>query len=127
MASRIAHRLVDSEMSSIPTRKTKCATCPFRDDSPYADLRNELTISALSESSRICHSTGVNALYTTRKPEQLCRGARDQQLQVLHAMGFLSEATDDAWDAKCREMGLPTPTQHEKTKSTARTRTRSKT
>jgi hypothetical protein len=104
-----------------------CATCPFRDGSPHADLRSVLEISALREASRLCHSTGVNALYATDKPELLCRGARDLQLHVMHALGIITAPTDEAWNAKCVELGLPTPDdEHEKAK-TRRTRTRSKT
>jgi hypothetical protein len=115
-------------MSKMSTRKTMCATCPFREGSPHSNLRSMLEISALSESSRLCHSTGVNALYRTNKPEQLCRGSRDLQLRVMHGFGVIDAPTDEAWDAKCVELGLPTPEddEHEKSK-TRRTRTRSKT
>lgn len=94
----------------LPVCKTQCATCPFRTGSPYAYLARDLTHSALGDSSRICHSTGSNNAINKRtgKPPMLCRGARDIQLQFFHAMGFISAATDAAWDAKCRELGLPT-------------------
>jgi hypothetical protein len=36
----------------------------------------------------------------------LCRGARDKQLWLFAAMGFISEPTDAAWEAKCKELGL---------------------
>jgi hypothetical protein len=80
--------------------KKQCATCPFRNGSPHAELRGLLSISALSEASRICHSTGKNALYETDKPERLCRGARDLQIRTFHAIGFLEEPTDACWQAK---------------------------
>jgi hypothetical protein len=88
--------------------KTKCATCPWRENSPYAYLRSDLTASALSNKSRICHSTGRNnAIHKrTGKPETICRGARDEQLQMFHRIGFLAEATDAAWEKKCKEMKL---------------------
>jgi hypothetical protein len=63
--------------------------------------------SAVSEASRICHSTGSNAInYRTGKKPKLCRGARDLQLQFFVALGFLDEATDAAWERKCKEMNL---------------------
>jgi hypothetical protein len=67
----------------------------------------------MSEASRICHSTGEgNAINAhTGKPEALCRGARDFQLGVFTAMGFLSEPTDAAWTAKCGELGIE-PDRH---------------
>jgi hypothetical protein len=91
----------------MPVNKTMCATCPFRIGSPYAYLLHDLKHSALTQSSRICHSTGSNNAINRRtgKPAALCRGARDAQLQMFHKLGFLSEPTDEAWDAKCREFG----------------------
>jgi hypothetical protein len=88
--------------------KTMCATCPWREGSPYAYIAATLQHSALNEASRICHSTGKNnAIYErTGKPERICRGARDVQLKMFVAMGFLSEPTDKAWESKCAEMGL---------------------
>jgi len=87
-----------------------CATCPFRDGSPYAYLRAQLQTSALTEASRFCHSTGTNAINgRTGKSTLLCRGARDLQLRYMHALGFISEPSDAAWDEKCSQLGLPTP------------------
>jgi hypothetical protein len=95
-------------MSRMPVNKAKCKTCPWREDSPYAYLREGLTASALGEASRICHSTGAgNAIHAqTGQPERLCRGARDEQLEFLAAIGFLPEPTDAAWTAKCRALGI---------------------
>lgn len=97
-------------MSAMKVCADICATCPFRKWSKYSALAGYLAKSALSGSSRICHSTGSNAInHHTGKPELLCRGARNVQLEMFKAIGFISEATDAAWDAKCLEMGLPTP------------------
>jgi hypothetical protein len=35
-----------------------------------------------------------------------CRGARDLQLALFAGIGFISEATDAAWAAKAKELGL---------------------
>jgi hypothetical protein len=88
--------------------KEMCATCPWREGSPYAYIAATLQESALSEASRICHSTGSNNAINRRtgKRPALCRGARDVQLKMFVAMGFLSEPTDAAWDAKCKEIGV---------------------
>jgi hypothetical protein len=85
-----------------------CATCPWREGSPYAYLAADLERSALSEGSRICHSTGSNNAINARtgKPEAICRGARDVQLRVLAGLGFLSEPTDKAWEEKCGQLGI---------------------
>lgn len=85
----------------------KCATCPFREGSEYAELSGTLGESALTERSRICHSTGSNAIHRrTGKPEALCRGARDLQLNYFHSIGFIDAPTDEAWQSKCRELHL---------------------
>lgn len=88
--------------------RNMCATCPFRDGSPHAYLAEDLSMSALSEASRICHSTGSNnAIHRrTGKKSALCRGARDLQLRFFAAIGFIAEPTDAAWAHKVRELGL---------------------
>lgn len=89
-----------------PCRKSLCATCPFRAGSPYTDLAPMLAQSAMKE-SRICHSTGSNAINrrTGIKPH-LCRGARQVQLTVMHQMGVIDHPTDAAWNRKRVEMGM---------------------
>jgi hypothetical protein len=96
-----------SKRKSIPVLKAMCATCPFRDGSPYAYLVTELTKSALSAASRVCHSTGSSAINRrTGKRPRLCRGARDIQLRYFRAVGFIDAATDEAWEKKRKELGL---------------------
>lgn len=95
-------------MKRLPVMLDMCATCPFRHGSPYKYLCADLTASALSEASRICHSTGSNNGINQRtgKPRRLCRGARDVQLRYFHTLGFIEAATDEAWEKKCQEMGI---------------------
>lgn len=95
------------EMSA-PVCHEMCATCPFRPNSPYHYLAQGLAECALTQKSRICHSTGTNNAINKRtgKPEQLCRGARDIQLQCFAAIGFIEAATDEAWAKKREELGL---------------------
>jgi hypothetical protein len=94
-------------MNRQPICKEMCATCPFRKGSKYAALALELGKLALTQNSRICHSTGSNAInkHTGKKPK-LCRGARNLQLKYYHATGFLESPTDEAWAKKCKELGL---------------------
>lgn len=95
----------------MPVLAHQCATCPFRDGAKpkYAQLRGVLTESIMSKASHICHSTGSrNAFhYRTGKQAAICRGARNVQLKILTATGFLSAPTDEAWNERCREMNLP--------------------
>ena len=91
-----------------PVCKAMCATCPFRHGSPHSNLAPMLAESALTQSSRICHSTGSNNAINRRtgKPPMLCRGARDVQLKFFHHAGMIESPTDEAWEKKCQEMGL---------------------
>jgi hypothetical protein len=84
-----------------------CPTCPWREGSPTAELRAYLEEESWKR-SRICHSTNGNRVIkqskqTSKKP-LICRGSRNYQLQFLVAMGFLTEATDEAWDRKHQEI-----------------------
>lgn len=87
--------------------EVQCGTCPFRAGSKLAFITPDLAESALTEASRICHSTGNRSIGgRTGKPEKLCRGARDVQLTVFHSMGFLEAPTDEAWEKKLKELGM---------------------
>lgn len=91
----------------LKVRKTMCDSCPFRRGSKYQFLASDLTDSALNEASRICHSTGkTGILGDTGKPELLCRGARNIQLQVYAGIGFIESPTDKAWDKKRKELNV---------------------
>jgi hypothetical protein len=83
----------------MPIMPSKCPTCPFRDEG-FVCLREETQLMVLTEASRICHHHELHKL----KGKYLCRGARDFQLRFFHAIGFLSEPTDEAWAAKYAEL-----------------------
>ena len=72
-------------------------------------VRGVLIERVLSTASHVCHQTGSqNAFhYRTGKQEALCRGARNLQLHAFALTGFITEATDKAWNDKCEEFGLP--------------------
>lgn len=92
----------------MPVLKAKCATCPFREGSPYAHLAADLATGALTSRSRICHSTGSNNAINRRtgKPPALCRGARDIQLAHFFRIKFIAAPTDEAWAAKLQEIQI---------------------
>ncbi len=94
--------------SNMPLRKTMCATCPFRPGSKYVFLASDLAMSAMTDTSRICHSTGSNNAIHRRTglKAHLCRGARDIQLKNFAALGVISDATDEAWNAKRVTLGM---------------------
>lgn len=84
-----------------PVCKDMCPTCPFRKGSPHSYLARDLAHSARELGSRICHSTGSNAINRrTGKREHICRGARDIQLNYLHRLGAITAATDEAFNAE---------------------------
>lgn len=95
-----------SKTKSLPVRRVMCATCPFRPGSPNTYLAGTLAESAVTEASRICHSSGSNNAFhhRTGKPSVLCRGARDVQLNLFFALGFLAAPTDAAWAAQRRKL-----------------------
>lgn len=80
--------------------QTMCATCPFKPNSKYKHLADDLGRSALNEASRICHSTGSNNGINRRtgKKPMICRGARNLQLKMFAALGVIAEPTDVAWE-----------------------------
>ena len=90
---------------TMPTRAQKCATCPFR-DTGWTSVRPLLEQRALTEATPICHSTGKDALVKSQGPAQLCRGARDLQIQYFYRIGFLDVPTEEAWEAKRKELGI---------------------
>lgn len=93
----------------LETMKSKCATCPFRDEG-WTEVRELLEQLALTQATPICHSTGSTALVGHRKRasnrQLLCRGARDLQLMVFHRIGFIAAPTDEAWEEKRKELGV---------------------
>jgi hypothetical protein len=102
----------------LPPQKEMCATCPFRHGSEFSYLAGPLAKSALSEASRICHSTGESAVYgDTGLPILACRGSRDIQIQYFRALGVLAEASDECWERTYaeykREMELCRPENNE--------------
>jgi hypothetical protein len=101
-----SHFDMPKRADSLPVCKEMCATCPFRPGSKYAYLQDGLTDSALKDKSRICHSTGSNNAINKRtgKPSMLCRGARDIQLTVFHALGVIDAPTDEAWSRAWENM-----------------------
>lgn len=91
--------------------KAKCATCPFRSDgNGYREVANLLSDRALNEATPICHSTGSSDVTPRNKKVSklnlACRGARDIQLQLFAAIGFIEAPTDEAWEKKKKQMGL---------------------
>lgn len=92
---------------NLPVRKTMCGTCPFRDESPTAYLKADLTEASMKE-SRICHSTGTNNAFHQRTgiKSHLCRGSRNVQLDVMCAAGVITESTDEAWNDQRVRCGM---------------------
>ena len=90
---------------TMPTRAHHCPTCPFL-DTGWTHVRALLTERALTGATPICHSTGEGALVKSQGPHQLCRGARDLQIQFFYRLGFLDAPTEAAWEAKRQELGV---------------------
>lgn len=95
---------------NLPVRLTMCATCPWREGSPYEYLRNHLERASLS-TARICHSTGRSAIHRrTGKKPHICRGSRDWQLGLMAGFGVIGAATDEAWNERRVMTGMSAQT-----------------
>lgn len=92
-----------ANITGMPIMPAKCATCPFGPNGD-ADLRAMIE-ARLLQISQTCHSTGV---IHGKADTHVCRGARDWQIQILHRIGFLTEPTDAAWDARYKELAKQT-------------------
>ncbi len=95
------------EVASEPLREKMCATCPFREGSKTAYLKETLTEASVRE-TRICHSTGSNNAFHKRTgiSPHICRGSRDFQLQLFFKLGVIESPTDEAWNKQRVKCGM---------------------
>jgi len=89
------------QIKSWPVRKTMCPSCPFREGGDR-ELAARVVGRTLFKASQICHHPVLEG----QKEHELCRGARNVQLAILHRMGFITAATDAAFHAKSVELGV---------------------
>lgn len=89
---------------TMPTMPVMCKTCPFREEG-WQELQPLLIMRATSTATPICHSTGKALTRRIFTKSHFCRGARNFQIAFFHSIGFLSEPTEEAWNAKRRELG----------------------
>lgn len=75
-----------------PVMASMCASCPFREGGDI-HLRNQVLSRTILKASQICHHPALSG----KKQTHLCRGARDEQLTILHRLGMLPEPTDKAF------------------------------
>ena len=84
-----------------PVMPAMCKTCPFGPDGDK-QLAASVLDRTLFQSSQICHHPVLHG----KKETHLCRGQRDEQLVLLHRMGWIEEATDAAFAKRSRELGV---------------------
>lgn len=86
----------------------QCATCVFRTDGNAIDLKpgrvEQIKAYLINGTSHICHAGGHVRGSRGKGPRLACRGGRDWQLQIWHGMGILDAPTDEALEAKYREV-----------------------
>lgn len=85
----------------MPVMMSNCASCPFGPKGD-AELAQAVLDRTIGKGSQICHHPRIYG----KRETHLCRGARDVQLKILVAMGFLNEPTDEAFALKSRELGV---------------------
>lgn len=86
-------------IKNMPVMAGRCQTCPFGEPGGLDRCQRTADMvraRCLTTASQICHHPRVHG----KKETHLCRGARDFQLQVFHALGFPQEPTDEAWQLK---------------------------
>jgi hypothetical protein len=87
-------------MNDWPVMKQQCATCPFGPNGDPRVCAGVIDRSVKLESSQICHHPSLHG----KRQTHLCRGARDLQLKLMTAFGIIPEATDEAFNAKWKEL-----------------------
>jgi len=90
-----------------PTAPEMCASCIFRTDGKQVELRpgalEEIQTYLLQGVPHRCHTPAING---NEEIQLACRGGRDYQLQCWYRMGFVAEPTDEALEARMKELGL---------------------
>lgn len=84
-----------------PVMAAKCASCPFGENGDR-ELRVAVMNRTGLQASQICHHPRTHG----KKETHLCRGARDEQLTILHRLGWIQEATDAAFNEASRMAGV---------------------
>ncbi len=92
------------EFDTLDVMPAKCTTCPWRNDGGILDdqpeLKAQLAISALTDSSQYCHAPAFKGMAENR----VCRGSRDHQIDFFYSCGFLGEPTDECWASKWNQI-----------------------
>jgi hypothetical protein len=91
-------------------RQIACKSCPFGrygeaigsefNYDIFADLQFRLTNQAINESNQYCHADELRGEVSTH----VCRNARDTQIRMFYAVGFIESPTDEAWAKKLNEI-----------------------
>jgi hypothetical protein len=82
----------------MPVMPSRCASCPFNEG---GDLRLRVAVlnRTILQASQLCHHPRIHGHRSTH----LCRGARDEQLTLLHRLGWIEEPTDAAFAEASRK------------------------
>lgn len=84
-----------------PVMAAMCESCPFKEGGDR-ELRNRVMERTILQASQICHHPALRG----KRQTHLCRGARDEQLTILHRLGLLPEPTDAAFEETSRALGV---------------------
>jgi hypothetical protein len=88
----------------MPVMAKQCSTCVFakKEDGKWLNPElAEMVEERMLRVSQICHHPALKG----KKQTHLCRGTRDRQIEYFYRIGFLPECTDEAWQAKRKELG----------------------
>lgn len=84
--------------ADLPIMRMKCRTCPFKRD--HEDSVRQAVSRKLLSATQLCHHPRLHGKTETH----ICRGARDEQLTLMHRMGIIPKPTDAAWRSTWLEM-----------------------
>ena len=84
----------------MPVMKQQCATCPFGPNGDPTVHAGVVKRSVQFQGSQLCHHPALHG----KRETHLCRGARDLQLKIMTAFGILPAPTDEAFNAKWKEL-----------------------
>lgn len=95
----MSNNRIEKNFVGFPVQPTLCKTCPFASTNPIElspKRYNEIYQNVVKfEGNHLCHS--VNN-------EKICRGGRDIQIKIARAFGWISEPTNEAFEAEMKRV-----------------------
>jgi hypothetical protein len=102
----VEETLEDDRIDPNNVREQMCEFCPWRKDGGVLhDSPEEFAVlreSVIFEANQRCHAPAFDG----EVESQICRGARNYQINFFHRLGILSEPSDRAWAEALEELQI---------------------